>query len=195
MIAIVDYGAGNISSVKKALEHLGASAEVTSDPQVIARADKLVVPGVGHFNRCLPLNRQLRLPLLDSFSSGKPFLGICVGMQWLFEGSTESPETSGAGLFAGECDRFPAGMKCPHVGWNQIDVRKDSRLLRGIESGAFVYYTHSYRAPVGDDTIASTEYGGEFSAAIERETVFGVQFHPEKSGAAGLKILENFCAL
>ena len=195
MIAIVDYGAGNISSVKKALEHLGATAEVTSDPQVIARADKLVVPGVGHFNRCLPLNRQLRLPLLDSFSSGKAFLGICVGMQWLFEGSTESPETSGAGLFAGECDRFPAGMKCPHVGWNQIDVRKDSRLLRGIESGAFVYYTHSYRAPVGEDTVASTGYGGLFSAAIERENVFGVQFHPEKSGATGLKILENFCAL
>jgi glutamine amidotransferase len=195
MIAIVDYGAGNISSVKKALAHLGATAEVTSDPEVIARAEKLVVPGVGHFNRCLPLNRQLRLPLLDSFSSGKPFLGICVGMQWLFEGSTESPETSGAALFAGECDRFPTGLKCPHVGWNRIDVRKDSRLLRGIESGAFVYYTHSYRAPVGDETVASTEYGGEFAAAVERDNVFGVQFHPEKSGATGLKILENFCAL
>jgi glutamine amidotransferase len=195
MIAIVDYGAGNISSVKKALEHLGATAEVTSDPEVIARAEKLVVPGVGHFNRCQPLNRQLSLPLLDSFSSGKPFLGICVGMQWLFEGSTESPGTSGAGFFAGECDRFPAGVKCPHVGWNQIEVRKDSRLLRGIESGAFVYYTHSYRAPVREDTVASTEYGGEFAAAAERDNIFGVQFHPEKSGAIGLKILENFCAL
>lgn len=195
MIAIVDYGAGNISSVKKALEHLGATAEVTSDPQVIAAAEKLVVPGVGHFNRCQPLNRQLRLPLLDAFVSGKPFLGICVGMQWLFEGSTESPETSGAGLFQGECSRFPAGVKCPHVGWNQFDVSKQSKLLRGVDSPAFVYYTHSYRAPVIDETVATTEYGGAFSAAVERDNVFAVQFHPEKSGKTGLKILENFCGL
>lgn len=195
MIAIVDYGAGNISSVKKALEHVGAIAEVTSDARVIADAEKLVVPGVGHFNRCLPLNRQLRLPLLDAFVSGKPFLGICVGMQWLYEGSSESPETAGAGLFQGECDRFPPGVKCPHVGWNQIDIRKDSRLLRGIESGAFVYYTHSYRAPVTEETIATSEYGGTFAAAVERESIFAVQFHPEKSGATGLRILENFCGL
>lgn len=195
MIAIVDYGAGNISSVKKALEHVGVTAEVTCDPQVIAEAEKLVVPGVGHFNRCQPLNRQLRLPLLDAFASGKPFLGICVGMQWLFEGSTEAPEISGAGLFQGECERFPAGVKSPHVGWNQIEIRNGSRLLRGVESGAFVYYTHSYRAPVVEETVASSVYGGEFSAAVERDNVFGVQFHPEKSGATGLKILENFCAL
>jgi glutamine amidotransferase len=162
---------------------------------VIAHAEKLVVPGVGHFNRCHPLNHQLRLPLLDAFASGKPFLGICVGMQWLFEGSSEAPETSGAGFFQGECQRFPATVKCPHVGWNEIRVRKESRLLRGIDGGAFVYYTHSYRAPLVDDTIATTGYGGEFSSAVERDNVFGVQFHPEKSGATGLKILENFCAL
>lgn len=195
MIAIVDYGAGNISSVKKALEHVGAAAEVTCDPEVIAQAEKLVVPGVGHFNRCQPLNRQLRLPLLDAFSSGKPFLGICVGMQWLFEGSTEAPEISGAGFFQGECEHFPTGVKSPHVGWNQIDIRNGSRLLRGIESRAFVYYTHSYRAPIVEETVASSVYGGEFSAAVERDNVFGVQFHPEKSGATGLKILENFCVL
>jgi len=195
MIAIVDYGAGNISSVKKALEHLGATAEVTCDPEGIARAEKLVVPGVGHFNRCQPLNRELRLPLLDAFASGTPFLGICVGMQWLFEGSSEAPDISGAGLFHGECERFPAAVKCPHVGWNQIQVRKESRLLRGIETGAFVYYTHSYRAPLVDETVASTGYGGEFSSAVERDNIFGVQFHPEKSGATGLKVLENFCAL
>jgi glutamine amidotransferase len=195
MIAIVDYGAGNISSVNKALEHLGARAEVTSDPQVIAAAKKLVVPGVGHFNRCQPLNRQLRLPLLEAFAEKKPFLGICVGMQWLFEGSAESPETLGAGFFPGECSRFPASVKCPHVGWNQIDIRRDSRLLHGIESGAFVYYTHSYRAPVTEDTVATSEYGGAFSAAVERDNIFAVQFHPEKSGTTGLKILENFCAL
>jgi glutamine amidotransferase len=195
MIAIVDYGAGNISSVKKALEHLGAQAQLTSDPEVIASAEKLVVPGVGHFSRCHTLNSELRLPVLDAIVQDKPFLGICVGMQWLFEGSTESPETPGAGLFAGECSRFPAHVKSPHVGWNQIEVKSDSRLLRGIASGAFVYYTHSYRAPVGAETVACSEYGGVFSAAIERGKVFGVQFHPEKSGATGLKILENFCAL
>jgi glutamine amidotransferase len=195
MIAIVDYGAGNISSVKKALTHLGAESEVTSDPAAIAAADKIIVPGVGHFSRCQSLNQNLRQPVLEGIAQGKPFLGICVGMQWLFQGSTESPETPGAGLFPGECARFPESVKSPHVGWNQIDVRNGSRLLRGVSSGAFVYYTHSYRAPVTEDTVATSEYGGTFSAAVERSNVFGVQFHPEKSGAAGLKILENFCAL
>lgn len=195
MIAIVDYGAGNISSVKKALEHLGARAQVTSDPAVIARAEKIVVPGVGHFSRCRSLNATMRESVLESISSGKPFLGICVGMQWLFEGSTESPETPGAALFPGQCSRFPASVKSPHVGWNQVEVSSGSRLLRGIESGAFVYYTHSYRAPVVEGTVACTQYGGPFCAAVERHNVCGVQFHPEKSAATGLKILENFCAL
>jgi imidazole glycerol-phosphate synthase subunit HisH len=194
MIAIVDYGAGNISSVKKALEHLGAEAEVTSDPDVIATAEKLVVPGVGHFSRCQSLNANLRTPVLDAISSGKPFLGICVGMQWLFAGSTEAPETPGAALFAGECSRFPAAVKSPHVGWNEIEVSGQSRLLKGVSSGAFVYYTHSFRVPMVAETVASTGYGGEFSAAVERDNVFGVQFHPEKSAETGLKILENFCA-
>jgi glutamine amidotransferase len=195
MIAIVDYGAGNISSVKKALTHLGVESQVTDDPAVIAAAEKIIVPGVGHFSRCKLLNQNLRQPVLDAIAQGKPFLGICVGMQWLFASSTESPETPGAKLFPGECERFPSSVKSPHVGWNQIDVRNGSRLLRGIASGAFVYYTHSYRAPVTGDTVATSEYGGEFSAAVERDNVFGVQFHPEKSGAAGLKVLENFCAL
>ena len=116
-------------------------------------------------------------------------------MQWLFAGSTESPETSGAALFPGECSRFPASVKSPHVGWNQIQISSNSLLLRGVESGAFVYYTHSFRAPVIADTVACTQYGGAFSAAVEHENVFGVQFHPEKSAETGLKILENFCAL
>ena len=195
MIAIVDYGAGNISSVKKALESLGAEARVTADPEVIAAATKLIVPGVGHFSRCTSLNQQLRRPVLEAIAAGKPFLGICVGMQWLFQGSIESPDTPGAGIFAGECSRFPAGVKSPHVGWNQIEMRSSSRLLRGIDDRAFVYYTHSYRAPVIEETVASSEYGGVFSAAVERDNVFGVQFHPEKSGTTGLKLLENFCAL
>jgi glutamine amidotransferase len=195
VIAIVDYGAGNISSVKKALEHLGATAKVTSDPAVIAAAAKVVVPGVGHFSRCEFLNSCLRAPVLEAISQDKPFLGICVGMQWLFQGSTEAPDMPGAGLFAAECSRFPSGVKSPHVGWNQIEVCGDSRLLRRVASPAFVYYTHSYRAPVVRETVASSEYGGPFSAAVERKNLFGVQFHPEKSGALGLTILENFCAL
>jgi glutamine amidotransferase len=195
VIAIVDYGAGNLSSVKKALEHLGRAAQVTDDPVIIAAAEKIIVPGVGHFSRCQSLNQKLKDSVLKNISAGKPFLGICVGMQWLFQGSTEAPETAGAALFPGECSRFPASVKCPHVGWNRIEVRSGSRLLHGIASGAFVYYTHSYRAPVIESTVACTNYGGEFSAAIERENIFGVQFHPEKSADAGLRILENFCAL
>ncbi|HEX2331313.1 MAG TPA: imidazole glycerol phosphate synthase subunit HisH [Candidatus Angelobacter sp.] len=195
MIAIVDYGAGNISSVKKAFEHLGAAAQVTSDPQVIASAAKVVVPGVGHFNRCKTLNEALREPIMNAIRSGIPFLGICVGMQWLFEGSTESPETAGAGLFQGQCSRFPASVKSPHVGWNQIELNPGSRLLRNLATEPFVYFTHSYRAPVVTETVARTEYGGSFSAAVERDNIFGVQFHPEKSSAAGLTVLENFCAL
>jgi len=195
VIAIVDYGAGNISSVKKALEHLGATAKVTSDPAVILGATKVVVPGVGHFSRCEFLNTCLRTPVLEAISQGKPFLGICVGMQWLFQGSTEAPDTPGAGLFAGECSRFPSGVKSPHVGWNQMEIRSESRLLRRVTSAVFVYFTHSYRAPLVEGTVASSEYGGPFSAAVERDNIFGVQFHPEKSGATGLAILENFCAL
>lgn len=195
MIAIVEYGAGNISSVKKALEHLGAETQVTSDSSVIAAAEKIIMPGVGHFSRCQWLNEKLRTPVLDAIKSGKPFLGICVGMQWLFSGSTEAPETPGAALFGCECSRFPTSVKSPHVGWNQIEVRAGSRLLHGIDSGAFVYYTHSYRAPVIAETTGCTNYGDAFSAAVERDNVFGVQFHPEKSAEAGLKILENFRAL
>jgi glutamine amidotransferase len=141
------------------------------------------------------LNERLRAPVLDAVKSGKPFLGICVGMQWLFAGSTEAPETPGAALFPGECSRFPVSVKAPHVGWNQLEVRTGSRLLRGVASGAFVYYTHSFRAPVIAETTACTNYGGPFSAAVERDNIFGVQFHPEKSTETGLKILENFCGL
>jgi imidazole glycerol-phosphate synthase subunit HisH len=195
VIAIVDYGAGNINSVKKALAYLGAEATLTDDPAVVAAADKVIVPGVGHFSRCRSLNDRLRPAVLEAIAKSKPFLGICVGMQWLFEGSTESPETAGAGLFPGACLRFPSEVKSPHVGWNQLEVFKDSRLLRGISSASFVYYTHSYRAPLGTGTVASTDYGGKFAAAVERDNIFGVQFHPEKSGETGLKLLENFLAL
>ncbi len=195
-IAIIDYRAGNLTSVKKALDYLGVSSAITSDPAAVAKADKLILPGVGHFSSTAILDRSgLHAAILEQIEGGVPFLGICVGMQWMFEGSAESGEISGAGIFAGTCDRFPGTVKSPHVGWNSLECDGSSRLLRDIASGAFVYFTHSYRAPVTDVTIARAEYGGVFSAAVEHDHLFGVQFHPEKSGAAGLKLLRNFCAL
>jgi imidazole glycerol-phosphate synthase subunit HisH len=196
MIAIVDYGAGNLVSVKKALDWLGEESAITSDPARVATASKIVLPGVGHFASTAALSRSgLQDAIADAIDRGIPFLGICVGMQWMFEGSQESPETSGLGVLDGECERFPATVKSPHVGWNQIEVSSSSRLLRGVPPSSFVYFTHSFRAPVAQTTVACCEYGGRFSAAVERDQLFGVQFHPEKSGETGLKILGNFCAL
>jgi imidazole glycerol-phosphate synthase subunit HisH len=196
MIAIVDYGAGNLVSVKKAFDWLGHTCMITSDRERVAKAEKIVLPGVGHFASTLMIERSgLRDEIKRAISRGVPFLGICVGMQWMFESSEESPETEGLGLLSGKCERFPVSVKSPHVGWNSLTVRPSSRLLRGIESSSFVYFTHSFHAPSNEATVACCEYGGVFSAAIEREHVFGVQFHPEKSGEVGLKLLRNFCEL
>lgn len=196
MIAIVDYGAGNLVSVKKALLWLGQECAITSDPSEVAAASKVVLPGVGHFASTAPLARTgLQSAIADTIGRGIPFLGICVGMQWMFQRSQESPETLGLGVFDGECERFPASVKSPHVGWNQLEVDSSSRLLRGIEPGSFVYFTHSFRAPVTRAIVACCEYGGRFSAAVEQDHLFGVQFHPEKSGEVGLRLLGNFCAL
>ncbi|MGA7687349.1 MAG: imidazole glycerol phosphate synthase subunit HisH [Terriglobales bacterium] len=196
MIAVVDFRAGNLTSVKKALEHLNADTVVTSDPRVVAKADKIILPGVGHFSATAVLAETgLRTAIQERVERGAPFLGVCVGMQWMFESSEEAPGIAGLGLCVGMCERFPERVKSPHVGWNSLECREGSRLLRGIPSGSFVYFTHSYRAPVVAATVARTEYGGEFSAAIEQGHLFGVQFHPEKSGAIGLKLLENFCGL
>ena len=196
MIAIVDYGAGNLVSVKKALDWLGQECVITSDPSRVAEAEKVVLPGVGHFAATAALGRSgLRDAIARAIGRGIPFLGICVGMQWMFEKSQESPETRGLGLFEGECERFSASVKSPHVGWNQIEVDSSSRLLRGVPASSFVYFTHSFRAPVTGETVACCDYGGRFSAAVERDHLFGVQFHPEKSGEIGLRMLSNFCAL
>jgi imidazole glycerol-phosphate synthase subunit HisH len=196
MIAIVDYGAGNLVSVKKALDWLGQECVITSDPALVATATKVVLPGVGHFTSTESLERTgLKQAIVESLSRGIPFLGICVGMQWMFSGSEESLSTRGLGVFDGECKRFASSVKSPHVGWNQLEVDSSSRLLRGVPSGSFVYFTHSFRAPVMSTTVACCDYGGQFSAAVERDHLFGVQFHPEKSGEIGLKILSNFCAL
>jgi glutamine amidotransferase len=134
----------------------------------------------------------LRDAIATAIDQGVPFLGICVGMQWLFAGSEEAPRTTGLDFFPGRCARFDSGLKVPHVGWNRIERLGNSRLLQGIENGAFAYYTHSYRAPVGDNTVATSNYGGAFSAVVERDNVFGVQFHPEKSSTTGLRLLRNF---
>ncbi len=215
MIAIIDYKAGNLTSVVKTLRYLGAESSnsgtpedlvVTQDPAVVRAADRIVLPGVGHFRSTqllhdLELTQATREAIDPQRGRGTPFLGICVGLQWLYDGSTEAEATEGLSHFGGSCEHFPAtfedaALKSPHVGWNSLDsIRPDSRLLRGIEPGAFVYYTHSWRAPVSSDTAAVTNYGGPFTAVVERENVMGVQFHPEKSADTGLHILRNFLAL
>lgn len=194
MIAIVDYGAGNLNSVKKAFQYLGAETVLTNQPGALAAADKIVLPGVGHFSALEGLARTgLRDAVLEGACTGKPFLGICLGMQWLFEGSEEAPQIAGAGLLSGTCRQFPSSVKSPHVGWNSLTVQESSRLLRGLAQDTFVYYTHSFHAPVVAATTAASQYGLNFSAVVERDNMFGVQFHPEKSGSAGLLILKNFC--
>jgi imidazole glycerol-phosphate synthase subunit HisH len=203
MIAVIDYKAGNLTSVVKALTYLDARAiTVTQDPEVVRKAAKIVLPGVGHFQATqLLTDLGLTDAVRQSVAKGTWFLGVCVGLQWLFEGSTEAPGTAGLGHFAGQCERFPAHyqdaeLKSPHVGWNSIEtIREDSKLLRGIDDGGFVYYTHSWRAPLIQATAAVTHYGGAFTGVVEQENVMGVQFHPEKSSAVGLHVLKNFIAL
>jgi glutamine amidotransferase len=194
VIAIVDYKAGNLTSVKKAFDHIGASTIVTDDPAQVAKAKKIVLPGVGHFSATHVLDDSgLRDTIIESIERDVPFLGICVGMQWMLASSEEAPDVTGLALWPGECSRFPSGVKSPHVGWNSLQIRNNaSRLLNGVPSGSFVYFTHSYRVPLLGATSAECEYGGGFSAAVEQGNTFGVQFHPEKSGAVGLQILENF---
>ena len=203
MIAVIDYKAGNLTSVVKALRHLGADdVVITQSLAEVLRASKIVLPGVGHFQSTqLLTDLGLTQATREAVANGTPFLGVCVGLQWLYEGSTEASETLGLGHFSGQCERFPAtfegaDLKSPHVGWNSLEnIRPDSRLLRNIEPGSFVYFTHSWRAPLSADTAAATLYGGAFTAAVERANVMGVQFHPEKSAETGLQILKNFLDL
>ena len=197
MIAVVDYQAGNLASVRKAFEKIGRPPLVTGDPELVARADKIVLPGVGHFAATSELIYSgLREAIARGMERGVPFLGICVGMQWMLASSEEAPGIPGLGIWPQECAHFPPRVKSPHVGWNQLEMKPGrSRLLRNIPSGSFVYFTHSYRVPLLPATVAECEYGGRFSAALEQDQLFGVQFHPEKSGSVGLQLLENFCAL
>jgi glutamine amidotransferase len=196
-VTVIDYKAGNLTSVLKALRHLGADPVVTdSDLALIANADRIVLPGVGHFQATERLDATGITPAIRAaIARGIPFLGICVGMQWLYAGSTEADQQPGLAHFPERCARFPqSSEKVPHVGWNSLEARAGSRLLAGVEPGEFVYFTHSYKAPVTADTAAATHYIEPFASAVERENVMGVQFHPEKSGETGLKILRNFLA-
>jgi imidazole glycerol phosphate synthase glutamine amidotransferase subunit len=192
VIAIVDYGAGNLTSVKGGLEAAGATVRIARGAEDLAGASGIVVPGVGHFARTRAIDEPWRRALLAARDEGRPVLGICLGLQWLFAGSDEEPELPGLGLFPGRCRRIDApGLKVPHVGWNAVAVRRRSRLFAGMDE-AFVYFSHTFAAPVVDDTVAVTDYGGPFSAAVERGSVSGVQFHPERSGRAGRAMLANF---
>jgi glutamine amidotransferase len=194
-VTVIDYKAGNLTSVLKALHHEGVETVVTEgDLSLVESAECIVLPGVGHFQATGRLDETgLTQAIRAAIARGVPFLGICVGMQWLYAGSSEAPEQPGLGHLAEACARFSESTeKVPHVGWNSLEVRADSRLLAGVEPGEYVYFTHSYKAPVTADTAATTYYIEPFASAVERGNVMGVQFHPEKSGATGLKILSNF---
>lgn len=193
-IALIDYGAGNLTSVVKGFHAVGVSdVRVITDARGMDGADAVVIPGVGHFSVTSSLSGAWRREIQAAIDKGVPLLGICLGLQWLFDGSSEAPDVEGIGLMSGRCFRLSGDVKVPHVGWNTLATEgRQSRLLEGVPTGASAYFTHSYAAPIGDDTVAITTHGVPFAAAVERGNTFGVQFHPEKSGKTGLKMLENF---
>ena len=196
MIALVDYGAGNLTSVRKALSALGAEYTTPATPGELNGARAVIVPGVGHFAATSALDEPWREAIGGAARAGTPLFGICVGMQWLFEGSDEAPGVAGLGVMQGQIARLEGNaderLKVPHVGWNALDFTRPARLLSGLDSGAQVYFTHSYAAPVTPECVAATTHANTFASAVERDNIFGVQFHPEKSGDAGLQILRNF---
>jgi glutamine amidotransferase len=193
-VTVIDYKAGNLTSVVKALRHLGAGVTVTDHVEAVAEAERIVLPGVGHFAATKRLNDSgLTAAIRAAIARGVPFLGICVGMQWLYTRSTEAPDQPGLGHFPETVERFTDGLeKVPHVGWNQLNPNSTSRLFANVEKGEFAYFTHAWRAPISAATSATTEYIEPFASAVEKDMVFGVQFHPEKSGETGLKVLRNF---
>ncbi|GMT42468.1 MAG: imidazole glycerol phosphate synthase subunit HisH [bacterium] len=196
MIAIIDYDMGNLRSVQKGFEHVGAEAGITRDPEAIASASALVLPGVGAFGVCMEKLQRYGLidPIRAFIESGKPFLGICLGLQLLFEESVEFGSQEGLGILKGRVMRFGRnGLKVPHMGWNGISIKKTSRLLEGINDGSYFYFVHSfYVVPDEDVTLCETDYDVNFVSAVEKGNIFATQFHPEKSQRAGLKILGNF---
>ena len=194
MITILDYGAGNLRSVQNTLGELGAYYELVRDAAGLQRAEKIILPGVGHFGQMMrALDRmQVRAALLDRIRAGVPFLGICLGLHALFERSEEAPDLAGLGLFEGEIRRFPVNARVPHMGWNELEGKPASKLLRGLAAKPYVYFAHSYYAPVNRATAATCTYTVPYTAVLECDNIFGVQFHPEKSGPLGLQIVRNF---
>jgi imidazole glycerol phosphate synthase glutamine amidotransferase subunit len=197
MIAVLDYGGGNVGSVLKAIEYLGLSAERIDQPAALRAADKIIFPGQGHFGAMMKglEEREMLTPLREAFAASKPFLGICLGLQALYESSEEAPGVAGLGILPGCVTRFQGVFKVPHVGWSQLALRPASQLFDGVADGSFVYYCHSYYGPVTREACAVTEYGQTFAAGIEMKNIWAVQFHPEKSGEVGLKVLKNFLSL
>ena len=195
MIALIDYGAGNLTSVRKGFAAAGAELFTPTSPGDVARARAVVVPGVGHFAATAALGAEWREAIRDALGRGALLLGICLGQQWLYEGSDEDPGVPGLGVIAGRCRRLPPTLKVPHVGWNALEQRRPSRLLEGIPDGAQAYFTHSYAADITGETVATTTHAVPFASVVETPQLFGVQFHPEKSGDAGIRMLKNFVAL
>jgi glutamine amidotransferase len=205
VIALIDYKAGNLTSVKKALAAIGADVQVPETPDDLADAAGIIVPGVGHFGATRALDQPWIDAILARVGEGRPLFGICLGLQWLYEGSDEAPDLPGLGLLSGRCYRLgqpesairgpQSAIKVPHVGWNTLAIQREGGLLDQVAQGSQVYFTHSYAAPVTGDTVATTEHGDAFAAVAQRGHIGGVQFHPEKSGDAGLRILRNFIEL
>jgi imidazole glycerol-phosphate synthase subunit HisH len=195
-IALIDYKAGNLTSVRKAFAALGATLFTPEQPGELAEAHAIIVPGVGHFGATKALGPEWIDAILARVGEGRPLLGICLGMQWLFEGSEEAPDLRGLGLLGGRCYRLPSGgVKIPHVGWNSLDFQHEDSIVDDVTDGAQVYFTHSFVAPVTGDTVAVTTHGQPFASIVQRGHVAGVQFHPEKSGDVGLQVLRNFLSL
>jgi glutamine amidotransferase len=217
VIALVDYHAGNLTSVRKALSTIGADVFVPAHASELARARAIIVPGVGHFAATRALGPEWVDAILAAIGEGRPLLGICLGMQWLYESSEEAPDLKGLGVLSGRCVRLangtatvrlkadttyepdvltaPTTIKVPHVGWNSLNITRETSIVDGVATGAQVYFTHSYVAPITPHTVAVTEHGAPFASIVQRGHVAGVQFHPEKSGEVGLRILRNFLEL
>ncbi len=197
-VTILDYGAGNVPSVERALQRLGADSQRTDSPECISKAEALLLPGVGHYAALVRAldEKHLRAPLVDAIHRGTPFLGICLGLQVLFKSSEEASQLHGLNLLPGSVSALPRNVKLPHMGWNQLEKKRSSSLLAGIGAGAYFYFAHSYAALASNGSTAATCcHGAEFSAVIEQRNIFAVQFHPEKSGDSGARVLRNFLEL
>ncbi len=198
MIGIIDYGAGNLQSVKKALDFIGAESVITDNPEIINACDKILLPGVGSFGDAMDSMREKNLvaTVRENALSGKPFLGICLGLQLLFEESEESPNVKGLGIFKGKIKKFSSdmGLKIPHMGWNSLEIRQNDTIFKDIPQNSYVYFVHSYylHADEENDVATVTNYGIDFHSAVGKNNIFATQFHPEKSGEVGLQILKNF---